>query len=353
MAPKYKPRYKRNESKEDTDLMMRVFNSTNHQTGTSVSLYSKFSIRWFFHKILSLRHWITRTTITNVIAIALFYVVLNQFFSKSTSRLRTSESRAEIQSHGLFQDLSELQWLKMQVETRQSRIDHGHETRWVTGKERSWSKDFTCPHEQTLGKSFFFRRGGHTLCNPSGIKNSSNARLGRGQNGCLVYSTYSKPADLKFEKDFLNVVGACEFHIFSRNGLVPGTKLPADDFYLHRWDLERSAEKDLRKKSSDSKSLQDTIQSLGHVGKTVDLFLLDCAGCELNTVSDWFVSDGVVGVEFLQIIAKVHSGRHAVMQHFFSTILRQNYVTYYMGKKEHLAMRWYGFLKLAPDYFIS
>jgi len=245
----------------------------------------------------------------------------------------------------------------MQEETRQSRDEQGRKTHWFTGNKRTWNTDFKCPQEKTVGGNLF-GRGGITICNPSGIQSASKARVANGQNGCLVYTSYNKVVDLHFEKALLDLTGTCEIHVFNKFGLVGDHASSTDGIHLHAWKLESSTRTNTQKgpRNADVKSLQETVQLLGHEGKSVDLFLLNCAACELDTVEDWFDKkesvDAGRGVNFLQIMVMVHSARYNVMEHFFDSILQQDYVTYYKGGKEKYPMRWYGFLKLTPDYFI-
>lgn len=353
VAPNYKPRYAYLETGQQRptgghhnhSIMKRLFKTLC--SCVSLPCLKKQVRRPIFMYI---------TVASGVLVVLNRYLFVNTLDRNMLGQVRGS---ANIQSYGLFTNLSESQWSKMQEGTRQSRDEQQQKNkkkRWTVEKKQTWHTDFDCPKEQAVGvASFFDRGGGVTTCNASGIASASNTRSAKGQNGCLVYSSYHKPIDLKFEKAMLDVVGPCEIHVFNSEGLAHGYDPPKEYIHLHPWKLEKNSDDKVQMGTRNVKSLQDTIQYLGHGGMTVDLFVLDCAACELNTIDDWFDksgSDARGGVEILQIIAKVHSGRHDIMEHFFKSILKQGYVTFHKGKLEHHAMRWYGFLKLAPEYFI-
>jgi len=284
---------------------------------------------------------------------------------------RDEFARARTQSYGLFPDLPESQWYNQKEHTRQIRKDEErkhHGLHLIPNQKRTWPTDFDCPMEQVVGGGGLFHRGGGiTVCNPQGIRSASHSRdtSGRQVGDCLVYSSYNHPTDLKFETALLDVIGPCEIHVFNPYGLrkdnggdFPMNTLVGMNTHLHLWGFEKSGSKLLDPKAPDIKSLQDTVQVLGHGNRTVDLFVLDCGGCELDIVEDWFdrswfVNNQRNGVDLMQVIVKVHSARHKIMDNFFNTILRNGYVTYFKGKKERGGgSRWYGFLKLSPDYFV-
>ena len=52
------------------------------------------------------------------------------------------------------------------------------------------------------------------------------------------------------------------------------------------------------------KSLSDIVRDLGHVGRTIDIFKIDCEGCEWMTFASWFDAP----VKISQILVEVHQG---------------------------------------------
>jgi Methyltransferase domain len=74
------------------------------------------------------------------------------------------------------------------------------------------------------------------------------------------------------------------------------------------------------------KTLATTIEELGLTGRTIDVFKIDCEGCELNSFESWAAAN----VTLRQILVEVHAGKDAMIQpqsnQFFEFMHRQGYV---------------------------
>jgi len=339
VAPKYKPRY----AHEDTTVVHLKGHSKNESSQLLSWLFNSlcfcFSLKCFHKKICSIR----RPIFLYLAIVAMVCLALNQ---KSLEHPVSDDYMlAKIQSHGLFQTLSQSKWLSIQEQVKQNRKKQKETSNWIRHGDRSWHADFNCPYQHGVGE--------RTICHPLGIGKASSDRLAKGQNDCLVYSVVSDVKDLTFEKALLRVLGTCEIHVFSSHGLPNGVN-PPPNVHLHTWGFRGSKNSANLNESNDLKSMQETIRLLGHEGKTVDLFMLDCDHCELNTFQDWFYKLTRGGnqhaVDFMQIMVNVHGGSANVLEGFFNHIQNEGYVTYYKGSKKG-ETRWYGFLKLSSDFF--
>lgn len=169
---------------------------------------------------------------------------------------------------------------------------------------------------------------------------------------CLIYTVGNK-GNFQFEYAIRRMLGkeTCEIHVFDNSRHFSGYKdlsgLKDNNVFFHAWGLEGS-----KKKSSNRNvmTFQETVEALGHRHRVIDIFKIDCEGCEWETYEDWFDSD----VTIMQAIVEVH-GSPPNANDLFETMQKHNYVTYhkepntiYSGGKTQV----YSFLKLAPDFFI-
>jgi Methyltransferase domain len=95
---------------------------------------------------------------------------------------------------------------------------------------------------------------------------------------CLIYSIGSN-GDYSFEEGLVNTVGKiCEIHIFDPgNYEKPG--LAANNMYYHPWGLT-SSDPTYRVERENFYSIQEIQKMLGHENRVIDIFKIDCEGCE-------------------------------------------------------------------------
>ena len=149
------------------------------------------------------------------------------------------------------------------------------------------------------------------------------------RNGCLVYSVGSN-GDFRFEEGLHNLLpGVCEIHTFDftdYSGRVPHGK----NIYFHHWGLKPSYEESkatMNRFKQDVpldqpfKTFEETKKELGHEGRPIDVFKIDCEGCEWLTYKDW------IGADIRQILVEVHLVP-IVAQDFFSDLQKAGYVTF-------------------------
>jgi len=148
------------------------------------------------------------------------------------------------------------------------------------------------------------------------------------KTGCLVYSVGSK-GNFRFEESLQDAFpGACEIHTFDFTNY--SWKVPTGkNIYFHHWGLKPSYKEPksngLRRQPEllyrPFRTFQETIKELGHEGRPIDIFKIDCEGCEWFTYKDWIDAD------LQQIIVEVHHVPD-VAQDFFADLQKAGYVTF-------------------------
>jgi hypothetical protein len=148
---------------------------------------------------------------------------------------------------------------------------------------------FTCPDQQRVGVG---ADGPKWLCDPWRL--ADNRHIGQHEIGdkpnekCLIYSVGCN-GNYLFEDGLVELLGAetCEIHVFdfssdySRIGDASGKNI-----HFHRWGLKSSYSDLLLNRCHNKKcvTLQEAMEELGHVNRTIDVFKIDCEGCESRHV---------------------------------------------------------------------
>jgi len=223
--------------------------------------------------------------------------------------------------------------------------------------QNNFEPDFTCPHERRVGG---LGDGPKWVCDPHRIMPFSDSRKRNGLNGCLVYSVGSQ-GNFEFEIGLLNTLdknrakrteegeqptsenAPCEIHVFDPDDF--GGEAP-EGIHFHPWGLKSSTDLNME---PNFKSIQETVASLGHEGRVVDIFKIDCEGCEWETYKDWFSSK----ITMLQILVEVHNSPLPAID-FFETMQDNGYVTFHKESNTLNGIgncQEYALLKLDPDFF--
>ena len=106
----------------------------------------------------------------------------------------------------------------------------------------------------------------------------------RRQPECLVYSVGSNN-DFTFESALLGLAPHCEIHVFDHTiGEHPSNK--PDGIHFHAWGVKGDGGG--RGSSGKLKTLREISSLLGHTERQVDIFKMDCEGCEIKTMLSWF-----------------------------------------------------------------
>ena len=100
------------------------------------------------------------------------------------------------------------------------------------------------------------------------------------------------------------------------------------------------------------KSLKTVVEELGHNNRTVDIFKIDCEGCEWTTAQHWFEAD----ITLRQIQVELHKSDVMNTPKFFDLMYENNYVITHKESNiewtgpSNVAIE-YAFLKLSPSFF--
>ena len=188
---------------------------------------------------------------------------------------------ANDQSSGFFDDISNADWKRSQEIAHKTFPNHYRKdllTHATTLKDNKWDKsrsnwwnaenfqeEFHCQYSQRI-PSDSNGDGPKWVCDPHRIAK---------QKSCLVYSVGSN-GNVMFEKGMKEQVSQdCEIHTFD-----PGTYNKRNGNFaealegyaaFHNWGLD--TETNARGKM---KTLQQTVKDLGHEGRQIDVFKIDC-----------------------------------------------------------------------------
>lgn len=127
--------------------------------------------------------------------------------------------------------------------------------------------------------------GGKWVCNPHRITEVSR----KDKKNCLIYSVGSR-GDFTFELGLHKVLTdgerktSCEIHVFDPKDFSSKVPRNIQSFtHFHAWGIsnESTANKDFL-------TMEQTVHNIGHHGSIVDVFKIDCEGCEWSTFQNWF-----------------------------------------------------------------
>jgi hypothetical protein len=225
----------------------------------------------------------------------------------TTTTTSDDYSLAMSESLGFFDDISQKDWIRMK-ENAQS-IFPNHQGKIFRGRagaffQSHYEPDFVCPRERRIGK---LGDGGKWICDPDRLV-SRNERGGTTNNkNCLVYSVGSN-GDASFEAAVRDKIG-CEIHVFDFGDYAEVVGKRSNATY-HQWGIDGKSRvvKGRRGETNVFKTLKQTVEELGHEGRVIDIFKIDCEGCELTSFKSWFEAN----VTLQQILVEVHSSSEKV-----------------------------------------
>ncbi|CAJ1965997.1 unnamed protein product [Cylindrotheca closterium] len=272
-----------------------------------------------------------------------------------------SYERASRDSGGFFDDISDNAWalMKQRVKSRTNFMfpdkNNHHIAQPEAWYQENFEPDFTCSHERRIGG---MGDGPKWVCDPHRLMESKETP--QEKKDCLVYSVGSE-GNFMFENAVMKEIGKhCEIHTFDPEiqGRPYGHLAPEGVNY-HNWgfmsetDGQQAQAKyyaNVNRFKGNYKTMKTTIEELGHVGREIDIFKIDCEGCEWTTFRGWFNS----GATLRQILVEVHKTPADTVVDFFTGMQEHGYVTFHKEPNiQYAAGRCveYAFLKLEDSFF--
>jgi hypothetical protein len=195
------------------------------------------------------------------------------------------------------------------------------------------------------------------VCDPHRIPSIVKRRAANFQNttiaSCLVYSIGSG-GKFQFEDGMYEMLGSvCEIHVFDPgNWTKDRPDLVTKNIHFHKWGLSSSYDKDYKPvvRYGIFLPLQETIRRLGHVGRTIDIFKIDCESCEWATFQDWFELDIRI------LLVETHSlpTNTQTALDFFYGFQNANFFLYHKEPNIHPKAKGEGiewaYIRLHPDF---
>ena len=281
------------------------------------------------------------------------------YYAPLASRVSTdklSSSRLALDhSLGFFDDLSDKQWRRMQrnhasifpnhfgdlMKYSNTIRDRGkrealRNSNWWWGD--NFHAEFHCPlmlRLPTTGQA----DGPKWVCDPHRLLQREH---------CLIYSIGSN-GKAEFEQGIHDVVGDhCEIHTFDpigynkRNGNFSMALEGLATFHQYGYGTTEDTKK------HGYKTLSQIMDDLGHTGRTIDIFKIDCEWCEWHTYPQW-----LKGVDIRQILVETHNAPMPEAKKFFYELHDAGFVIFSKEANYQNAAGAveYGFVKLLPDFF--
>mmetsp|Transcript_9038 Transcript_9038/g.22312 ORF Transcript_9038/g.22312 Transcript_9038/m.22312 type:complete len:311 (+) Transcript_9038:103-1035(+) len=226
-----------------------------------------------------------------------------------------------------FLEYNDDQWMRMRgVHQAQSLRQHGLGIQSTSGRkffQANWEPTLSCAFEQRLGK---IGDGGKWVCDAYRI---AEAEM------CNVVSIGSNN-DWSFEQAVHKLNPRCK--IFTFDHTITPHNVPAYVTF-HKIGLGTSDNGPLL-------TVGSALRKIGLENKTVDIFKIDCEGCERNIFLEFLKPD------LRQILIEVHSANWPVNS-FFEAMNSAGYVIFHKEPNTYGCggnCIEYGFLKLKPEF---
>jgi hypothetical protein len=150
--------------------------------------------------------------------------------------------------------------------------------------------------------------------------------------GCLVYSVGSNN-DISFEKAVKAHMG-CEIHTFDPT--VPEANFVGHDVAtFHEWGFGE----DNSELGPAYKSAATVIKELGHTGRAIDIFKIDCEGCEVMVMAPLLESIANGDVQVNQVQIELHqlegfASDGAALENFFGAVDKANFRIFHKERNQ-------------------
>jgi len=118
----------------------------------------------------------------------------------------------------------------------------------------------------------------------------------------------------------------CDIHTFDFGDYADGAKEAGGKITYHQYGLGTD---ETDAKGNSFKSLSTVIEELGHQNRVIDIFKIDCEGCEWRTAEKWFEAAIKHNVMIRQIQVEVHANTPKAMHDFFDLMYDNGYVIFH------------------------
>mmetsp|Transcript_19245 Transcript_19245/g.22240 ORF Transcript_19245/g.22240 Transcript_19245/m.22240 type:complete len:378 (+) Transcript_19245:42-1175(+) len=266
-------------------------------------------------------------------------------------------------SFGLFDDIPKKEWESLRAKTKASSW-YGNPQNPLEGVDdaQGWRDNnmiptFDCPRMEGVGVG-----GQQTklVCNPKRlVKKEENSN---GPPRCLIYSIGSA-GDFHFEDSIANMHhNTCEIHVFDPADWSRPDDPLRKNIHYHAWGISSTYDDSKsvvwpKGRKGGFKTLPETLQLLGHQGRTIDMFKIDCEGCEWSSISDW------ISFEPRQILIEMHGvpsprgtpkarwyQKPMNLTHYYGHFQTHGYALYSKDLVGNLAVE-LSFIKLHEDFW--
>mmetsp|Transcript_9158 Transcript_9158/g.13225 ORF Transcript_9158/g.13225 Transcript_9158/m.13225 type:complete len:170 (-) Transcript_9158:269-778(-) len=149
----------------------------------------------------------------------------------------------------------------------------------------------------------------------------------------------------------------CEIHIFDPGNFAkdhPEYFTPDSNWHFHKWGFRSAYDASYKPvvRYGEFFTLKETMEKLGHTGRVIDVFKIDCEFCEWKSFQDWFEPD----VDLRQILVETHSLPEKPKEalEYFYAFQKHNYYLFHKEPNIHPkaggeGIEW-GYIKLHPDF---
>jgi Methyltransferase domain len=278
--------------------------------------------------------------------------------SCSSLKLSSTYQLAKYESLGFFDDIDNKTWQRHKNRAQSEPIyfeplnpneASDEMVRWLF---HNVDPIFSCPHSRRVGGR---GDGPKWTCDPY--------RLAQ-QPDCLIYSIGSQ-GNFVFEDGIVEILeqslasngdkvfSNCEIHVFDPNPVFARKDdAEKNNIHYHAWGLKSSYEafdESIFPETSEFLSFQEIQQELGHINRRIDIFKIDCEGCEFSNYLDWLSPT----VDIRQILIETH-GIPKLASTFFDRFFDIGFVPFFkepntLAQPGGQLIEW-GWLRLHPEF---
>lgn len=197
-----------------------------------------------------------------------------------------------------------------------------------------YEPEWTCDTEKRVGPNDInVGDGPKFVCAPGLLKDQAD---------CLIYSIGSS-YNFQFEQGMRKHGPDCQFHTFDGTMNLTARSLPAgleeQNIHFHNWNVDLKS--GINDKGWTSKTISDILYALGHAKKRIDLFKIDCEGCEYGVMPQVLdlVKSGLIRIDQVQI--EIHFTDAGKIQSLFQSFRGAGFAVFHK-ERNHWGCNGYG-----------